>query len=72
MVELHTSERTGLRSSKIHLQLKVPNTKRKTFAARSYSVVAPMWWNELPNAIKQAENIDIFKTKLKTHLFDLF
>ena len=72
MVEFHTPERTGLRSDKIFQLLKVPNLKRKTFAARSYSVVAPMWWNELPSSIKRADNIDIFKTKLKTNFFDLF
>ena len=62
MAELHTPERTGLRSDKIFQLLKIPNLKRKTFAARSYSVVAPMWWNELPNSIKQADNIDILKS----------
>jgi hypothetical protein len=72
MVEFHTPERTGLRSDKIFQLLKVPNLKRKTFAARSYGVVAPMWWNELPNSIEWANNIDIFKTKLKTYYFDLF
>ena len=66
MVELHTPERTGLRSENIFLHLKVPNIKRKTFAARSYIVVTPIWWNKLQNTIKQADNIDIFKTKLKT------
>ena len=72
MVELHTPGRGGLRSDGMHLRLNVPGVERKTFAARSYSVVAPLWWNELPNKIKQADNIDIFKTKLKTHFFDLF
>ena len=71
MVEFHTPERTGLRSDNIYQLLKVPNLKRKTFAARSYSVVASMWWNELPNSIKLAGNIGIFKTKLKTYFFDL-
>ena len=72
MIKFHTPERIGLRSDKIFQQLKVPNLKRKTFAARSYSAVAPMWWNKLPNSIKQANNIDIFKTKLKKYFVDLF
>ena len=71
MVELHTPERTGLRSE-IFLHLKVPNLKRKTFAARSYIVVTPIWWNKLQNTIKQADNIDIFKTKLKTYFFNTY
>ena len=60
MVELHTPERTGLRSENIFLHLKVPNIKRKTFAARSYSIVAPIWWNKLPNTIKQKPTILTF------------
>ena len=43
MVEFHTPERRGLRSDNIFQLLKVPNLKRKTFAARSYSVAAPLW-----------------------------
>ena len=62
MVEFHNPERTGLCSDKIFQLLKVPNLKRKTFAARSYSVVAPMWWNELANSIKRADNIDDYAT----------
>ena len=72
MVELHTPERTGLRSENIFLHLKVPSIKRKTFAARSYSVVTSIWWNELLNTIKEADNTDIFKTKLKTYFLDIF
>ena len=72
MIELYSTERTGLRSNQIYQRLKVPTVRRKTFAARSYSVVAPQWWNELPNNVKQADNIDSFKSKLKTFLFDLF
>ena len=72
MLELHTSERTGMRSERIYQRLKVPVVKLKTFAARSFSVVAPQWWNELPNNIKQSDNVEMFKSKLKTYLFDLF
>ena len=69
MDEFHTPERTG--HDNIFQMLKVRNLKKIIFAARSYSVAAPMWWNELPNSIKLAGNIGIFKTKLKTYFFDL-
>jgi hypothetical protein len=72
LVSLHTVHRTGLRSEDVYQRLEVPRTKRKTFASRSYSVAGPLWWNELPNIVKQSPNVDIFKRRLKTHLFDYF
>ena len=72
MVEFHVPGRSNLRSENKFQYLKVPLTRRKTFAQRSYSVVAPMWWNELPNYIKQSDNVDIFKSRLKTFLFTKF
>ena len=37
----------------------IPVVKLKTCAARSFSIVAPQWWNELPlpNNIKQSDNV---------------
>ena len=69
VVEFHVPGRSNLRCENKFQCLKVPFTRRKTFALRSYSVVAPMWWNELPNYIKQSDNVDIFKSRLKTFLF---
>ena len=59
----------GLRSNRDHKSLVVPQTRRQAFASRSFSVVGPMLWNSLPNTIKQSNTLDVFKTKLKTHLF---
>ena len=59
----------GLRSNRDHKSLVVPQTRRQTFASKSFSVVGPMLWNSLPNTIKQSNTLDVFKTKLKTHLF---
>ena len=72
LVELHSNDRQGLRSTNQYMRLKVPFTRRKTFASRSFSVMAPTWWNELPNQIKDSVNVDIFKSKLKTFLFNQF
>ena len=50
----------NLRSNMKHKQLKIPYTKKKTFAARSFSVLGPTWWNELPNDLKELENTGNF------------
>lgn len=36
---------------------------------RAFSVCAPKLWNELPLDIKQCSDVELFKQKLKTHLF---
>ena len=35
----------------------------------SFSSMGPHIWNELPFGVKISENINIFKSKLKTYLF---
>ena len=72
LVELETIKRPGLRSESVFKKLSVPLTKKKIFAERSYSATAPLWWNELPNFIKQSPNAEVFKKQLKTFLFDKF
>ena len=59
----------GLRSQKVVRQLLEPRTKLKTFAARSFSCIAPRLWNQLSEDIKTSDNVDIFKAKLKTFLY---
>ena len=64
--------RSGLRSSALqdsYLHLSVPRTKCKTFADRSFSVGAPTLWNSLPQHIKEATSVLMFKNMVKTHLF---
>ena len=45
-----------------------PYVKHKTFASRSFSVMGPKLWNDLPNYIKEQSDTDTFKKLLKTHL----
>ena len=52
--------------------LRVPRYKCVTFGRRAFAVNAPMLWNALPSDLRQAVNIDIFKNKLKSHLFEKF
>ena len=59
----------GLRSEKAVGQLLEPRTKFKTFAARSFSCLAPRLWNQLSEDIKTSDSINIFKAKLKTFLY---
>ena len=61
--------RRMLRSSNKYKQLVVPRVKRKTFAARSFSIMAPSLWNELPDSLHKASSVEIFKAELKTLLF---
>lgn len=43
--------------------------KAKTFAGRSFSVAGPKEWNKLPDHIRNSTSLQIFRKKLKTHLF---
>ena len=61
--------RRMLRSSDKYKQLVVPRVKRKTCAARSFSIMAPSLWNELPDSLHTASSVEIFKAELKTLLF---
>ena len=61
--------RRTLRSSNKYKQLVVPRVKRETFVARSFSIMAPSLWNELPDPIWKANSVEIFKAELKTLLF---
>ncbi|KAK3101096.1 hypothetical protein FSP39_000910 [Pinctada imbricata] len=50
----------------------VPSNKHKTFSDRGFSTIGPKLWNNIPLDIRQAENIEIFKKKLKTYYFAKF
>ena len=44
-------------------------TTKATLGDRSFTCAAPKLWNELPLDIRSARTVNIFKAKLKTHLF---
>ena len=58
----------NLRSSNA-LQLKNVRVNLVSCGERAFGKAAPTLWNALPNNIKEAQTIDAFKSKLKTHLF---
>ena len=83
MITLHHHQVQSYLRSQLHLRsssrslrssssptLVVPQTKTKSYGDRSFSACAPRLWNNLPDHIRNADNINSFKTKLKTYLFD--
>jgi len=58
----------NLRSSTINL-LCQRSTRLLQYGGRSFSSAAPKLWNQLPDYVRNAKSLDIFKRKLKTHLF---
>lgn len=42
---------------------------RTVTAERAFSIAAPKLWNTLPPFVKSADNLSVFKTRLKTFLF---
>ena len=71
LIQVDEARRPGLRSHRTN-NLKIPRTKRQTFAAHSFSAMAPHWWNNLPTDLKAAETLDLFKKRLKTFLYCQF
>ncbi len=69
MIQQYVPSRT-LRSSN-ELLLRVPRIKCTTLGARSFRYTGPVLWNELPIHIRNAENVNNFKSMLKTYLFKL-
>ena len=48
LISVITYDRVGLHSSQDDCKLKIPRVNRETFANRSFKVVDPRWWNNLP------------------------
>lgn len=50
--------------------LYVPRTFLRTMDDRAFSVTGPLLWNGLPLEIRTSPSLEIFKTKLKTFLYN--
>ena len=59
-----------LRSSSSRL-LVIPKVRTHTHGEASFHFYGPHLWNSLPEELRAAENVHIFKSRLKTHLFSL-
>ena len=72
LISLKPQSRYNLRSSCDTLLLKQPSFKSKvTLCDRSFTCAAPKLWNALPFEVRDSKLLDVFKSKLKTHLFRL-
>ncbi len=53
-------------------RITVPSQRGTKSLSQTFSLTVPIWWNDLPNSIRAAESLPIFKKWLKTHLFHLY
>ena len=51
--------------------LVVPMIKLKHYEERSFSYAAPVEWNKLDFEIRSLSNLETFKKKVKTYLFNI-
>ncbi len=49
----------------------IPRISKSTASGRSFFYLAPKLWNNLPNTVREADTLCQFKSRLKTHLFNL-
>ena len=70
LISIYTPTRE-LRSSSDRFLLVKPFMRLATFGQRSFHYAAPTVWNALPYEIRSLKNLQIFKTKLKTHYFKI-
>ena len=69
LIRIKTPSTYGLRSNS-ELLLAPPCTKMmKTLGDRAFTAAAPSLWNKLPSEIRDEDNFERFKPKLKTFLF---
>ena len=61
----------NLRSGRDSL-LQIPITKLSTYGDRAFEKAAPELWNRLPVQIRQSKTVTIFKTQLKTYMFNQY
>ena len=66
-----TRDLRSVSSNRLELPGKKDNTDKKRSGARSFKNAAPLLWNNLPEPLRKAPNLNIFKRKLKTHLFNI-
>ena len=61
----------GLRSNEMSYLLQEVRSKLVKAGDRSFAIAAPSEWNKLPSEIRSLPTLDVFKSKLKMHLFKL-
>ena len=66
----YEQKRYGLRSNELEL-LSVPHVALKSYGHRAFSDGAVVECNKLPLKVRQAPSVDVFKSRLKTYLFEM-
>ena len=69
MITTHMPPRSLRSANKSLLHKPIP--KLKHYGERAFTFVGPNLWNSLPDDLKSAPSLQIFKSKLKTYLFRL-
>ena len=46
--------------------------QKRTLGDRAFQVASPGLWNGVPNDIRNAKTMDVFKSLVKTHLYYLY
>ena len=69
LLQPHIPGRCLRSASKNLLAVVLPRTER--YGARSFRRSAPVAWNGLPDQLRDAGSLNVFKKHLKTHLFRL-
>ena len=72
LININTYSRVGLHSSNDDCKLQIPRVNRETFANRSFKVVGPRGWNNLPIDLRRSSSVTNFKKQLKTYLFKFY
>ena len=65
----YVQERYGLRSNDLDL-LSVPSADLKSYGHRAFSFGAVVEWNKLPLDLRHSPSVAVFKSRLKTYLFE--
>ena len=65
----YVQESSGLRSNDFDL-LSVPSADLKSYGHRAFSFGAVVEWNKLPLDLRQSPSVAVFKSRLKTYLFE--
>ena len=70
LLTVYTAARQ-LRSSSDNSVLRRPSVRTVSYGQRSFAYSAPSAWNSLPQQIRSSDNVSIFRSRTKTHLFRL-
>jgi len=70
-VRLSVRQHRMLNASSSSSSLIVSRTRLLTVGDRAFPVAAARVWNSLPNLVTSAPSVAVFRSRLKTHLFNI-